>query len=382
MPTTPNMSMLLPIPTITPGPTYASENNDAFEVVDQHDHTTGKGLPVPSNGININNDLPFNGFNASSLRSTQFQSQASPLSLPGDITCLYVSNGNLYYNNQIGQQVRITSGAALDASTIGGIGGDYVGSGALEFYTSFDRTFTFWSATNVPANLDAGSITIRPVALSPFGITINAPLSLAADYQMTLPGSNPSTESFLTVDAAGVIRNDIAINSLGIAGTITMYGGIVAPTGYLLCDGSAISRTTYAPLFVAIGTNYGVGDGSTTFNIPDLRGIFPRGVNAGSGNDPNAGSRTATNGGNAGDNVGSFQTNATAKNGLSLSDPGHLHSITTFSAGSPGIGTSATATTLTAATAATNSAVTGITLSTGDAETRPINVYVNFIIKT
>lgn len=60
-------------------------------------------------------------------------------------------------------------------------------------------------------------------------------------------------------------------------GTIVAFGGTSAPSGYLLCDGSAISRTTYAGLFAVIGTAYGVGDGSTTFNIPDLRQRFPLG---------------------------------------------------------------------------------------------------------
>lgn len=55
-------------------------------------------------------------------------------------------------------------------------------------------------------------------------------------------------------------------------GTILPYGGASAPTGFLLCYGQAISRSTYADLFTAIGTTYGSGDGSTTFNIPDLRG--------------------------------------------------------------------------------------------------------------
>lgn len=55
-------------------------------------------------------------------------------------------------------------------------------------------------------------------------------------------------------------------------GTLTAYGGATAPTGWLICDGSAISRSTYADLFAIIGTTYGSGDGSTTFNLPDLRG--------------------------------------------------------------------------------------------------------------
>ena len=55
-------------------------------------------------------------------------------------------------------------------------------------------------------------------------------------------------------------------------GTIFQYPGTTAPTNYMICDGSTISRTTYADLFAVIGTTYGAGDGSTTFNIPDLKG--------------------------------------------------------------------------------------------------------------
>lgn len=63
-----------------------------------------------------------------------------------------------------------------------------------------------------------------------------------------------------------------------VAGIIQMYGGSTAPDGYLLCDGSAVSRTVYQSLFEAIGTTYGAGDGSTTFNLPDLQGRVPIGA--------------------------------------------------------------------------------------------------------
>lgn len=56
------------------------------------------------------------------------------------------------------------------------------------------------------------------------------------------------------------------------AGTVSGFAGSAAPVGWLLCAGQAISRTTYSTLFAAIGTTYGAGDGSTTFNLPDLRG--------------------------------------------------------------------------------------------------------------
>ncbi len=66
------------------------------------------------------------------------------------------------------------------------------------------------------------------------------------------------------------------------AGAIIQWGGSTAPVNWLLCDGSAVSRTTYASLFAAVGTSYGAGNGTTTFNLPDLRGRVPVGKNGGS----------------------------------------------------------------------------------------------------
>lgn len=70
-----------------------------------------------------------------------------------------------------------------------------------------------------------------------------------------------------------------AIAQLVPTGTILAFGGVTAPSGFLICDGSAVSRTTYANLFNVIGTRYGAGNGSTTFNLPKLNdGSFVRGV--------------------------------------------------------------------------------------------------------
>jgi microcystin-dependent protein len=71
-----------------------------------------------------------------------------------------------------------------------------------------------------------------------------------------------------------------AINLNAPAGVISMYGGSTAPSGWLLCDGSAVSRTTYARLFSAIGTKYGSGNGSTTFNLPNFKGRVPVGLDS------------------------------------------------------------------------------------------------------
>lgn len=68
-------------------------------------------------------------------------------------------------------------------------------------------------------------------------------------------------------------------------GTVSAFAGSTAPTGYLMCNGQAVSRTTYSRLFAAIGTTWGSGDGSTTFNVPDARGEFIRGLDDGRGVD-------------------------------------------------------------------------------------------------
>lgn len=92
-----------------------------------------------------------------------------------------------------------------------------------------------------------------------------------------------TTDSVLTVSNTGVVRQ--TANPMP-AGSIISFAGATSPDGFLICDGSAVSRTAYANLFAVIGTTYGAGNGTTTFNLPDLRGEFIRGADAGRGVDP------------------------------------------------------------------------------------------------
>jgi len=79
--------------------------------------------------------------------------------------------------------------------------------------------------------------------------------------------------SGVTSAVQGQIDNIVTVPS----GAVFHFAMIAAPAGYLKADGTAVSRATYAALFAAIGTTFGVGDGATTFNLPDLRGEFVRG---------------------------------------------------------------------------------------------------------
>jgi hypothetical protein len=199
------MGLTLPTVGVTLGPEWATEVNAAFTQIDAHNHTTGQGVPIPTNGISINADFPFNSFNATLLRSTNYVNQVSPLSGVNDIGCIYVSGGNLWYNNQVGQQVQITQGAGLDASTVGGFGGDYGTSTASAFYTSATSTFTFWQAPNQSALMDMGPIILHNTSSIATGITLQAPNPLAGSYTLTLPNSLPASTKILTVDNAGNI---------------------------------------------------------------------------------------------------------------------------------------------------------------------------------
>ena len=86
------------------------------------------------------------------------------------------------------------------------------------------------------------------------------------------------------VGTTWIIVGAVTTSGSGVPpGSLQLYAASTPPDGWLSCDGSAVSRTTYARLFTAIGTAWGVGDGSTTFNLPDLRGRVPVGVGTGSG---------------------------------------------------------------------------------------------------
>lgn len=155
-------------------------------------------------------------------------------------------------------------------------------------------------------------------------------------------------------------------NLLIVPGTVQAYGGLTAPSGWVLCDGTALNRTTYADLFSVIGVSFGGGDGTTTFNVPDLRGRFIRMVDGTAGRDPDSAARTAMNtGGAVGNNIGSVQLDQFAS---------HTHPQYYISSGG---GTQY---------GAQSGLISGGTqpsvLANGGNETRPKNANLNYMIKT
>ena len=228
MSVTANMGLVLPVPTVTPGPLYASQEVTAFTVIDSHNHTSGQGVPVPSAGLNINGTLTFNGFDGTNFRSTRFSNLSSPLSLPGDLGCLYVVSGNLWYNNGIGGQIQLTVGGALNATSIGGIGGDYSTSTASVFYTSLDTTFSFTQVTGINASIDVGDVLIRNETSGAFAVHLTASGAMSSDYSLTLPVSLPVSQKFMTLDASGNIAAPWQVDGSSI---VISSNQLVVPSG-------------------------------------------------------------------------------------------------------------------------------------------------------
>jgi hypothetical protein len=125
--------------------------------------------------------------------------------------------------------------------------------------------------------------------------SISSSGTITATGSITGQGLNASGQKVTNVltptastDAAtkGYVDGSSGSLSLTPIGSIIMWAASSPPANWLVCDGSAISRTTYASLFAVLSTLYGAGDGTTTFNLPDYRGSFLRGLDSGRGLDP------------------------------------------------------------------------------------------------
>jgi microcystin-dependent protein len=226
--------------------------------------------------------------------------------------------------------------------------------------------------------------------------TNDGQLYLAANGKVGIgtasPGSKLTVSGVIESTSGGIKFPDGTVQTTAVAastgggvpaGTIVAYAGPIGsvPAGWLVCDGAAVSRTQNALLFGSIGISWGSGDGSTTFNLPDLSGRFLRGVDKDGNGTPSATPRdpdreariAASPGGNTGNNVGSLQIdeftshthNAAANTSFVLTHvpQNGLNTIHVLSGASVDLDISQT------------------TAPRGGSETRPKNAYVMWIIK-
>jgi microcystin-dependent protein len=257
-------------------------------------------------------------------------------------------------------------------TTIGNAGTDTLSVAAAGTFTgnqTFNGTATFTSTVTVPdasfTNAKLATVataTIKGRVTAGTGAVEDLTGAQATTILSAVVGDSGSggTKGLVPAPAAGDAAAARFLSAAGTfaaavpVGSMSMYAANSAPAGWLECNGAAVSRTTYAGLFAAIGTVFGAGDASTTFNVPDMRGEFARGWDNSRGIDP---ARA----------FGSAQADELEA---------HTHSVTPPSA-TDDTGSGLTTT----GTGGAETITPYNTASTGGTETRPRNIALMFIIK-
>lgn len=151
---------------------------------------------------------------------------------------------------------------------------DIDNSGKLQF-SSAGTALTIISADATNSTIDVKDDRNLVIKANAATILTANDADVTSTVPVVLPG-NPSS----SLQAAPKQYVDTVGTTSAPPGAITAFAASSPPTGWLTCDGTAVSRTSYAALFAVIGTTWGIGDGSTTFNLPDLRGQFLRGYDS------------------------------------------------------------------------------------------------------
>jgi microcystin-dependent protein len=255
---------------------FAMESNGTVTIDDTHYHDPGdiSGIDawIESNPTVVSNTNSRHSHSNKALLDSYTQTEASladAVNKKHDRTHGLLSADHLV--------VGLTAGHILMAT----------GSTTVEFKAL--------EASHIP-NLDWSKITTgKPTTLSGYGITdayTKTELETSGTLAVSITGNaatatNATNATNVTTNINGMAITNIfesdkktvkkatsatSANNGVPPGSVFPYAGLSAPTGYLLCYGQAVSRTTYSALFAVIGTTYGAGNGSTTFNVPDLRG--------------------------------------------------------------------------------------------------------------
>ena len=287
-----------------------------------------------------------------------------------------------------------TGNVTVPAGTVSSLPIRFTGDTDTGFFKNSANDFSVVTGGTRRAHFDGNGITIRDrkalrlrdTSNSNF-VAIQAPSNVASDVTLTLPSTDGDANDVLQSDGSGNL-SFTALPQAVPTGSVHMMATTTAPSGYLKCNGAAVSRTTYADLFTIIGTTHGAGDGSSTFNVPDLRGEFVRGWDDSRGVD-------------SGRSFGSSQSDANKQHNHGVTDPGHGHSINdpghqhNVSSNDSDSGDGNTfndrSNQPNTRTLVTDSAFTGISINLGHtgisiqnqgSEARPRNVAMMYVIKT
>ena len=242
-----------------------------------------------------------------------------------------------------------------------------VAGGAIQISTSGGTARTVMSADSTDsifAVSDDRNFTIKTNAAT--RLTINS-----TDATSTVPIVLPTAPT-TTLQAA----TKGYVDQSSPAGMIAPFAGTSAPTGWLACEGQAVSQTTYAALYAAIGTTWDIGgEGAGNFRLPDLRGMFLRGAGT---------NATGSSSGAVGQAVSDYAADTYLNHSHAVTDPGHSHSYVTNGSTRNG-DVSGSTYMIIPTTTSTGTSTTGLTVNTSTTsgtETKPKNYGVLYIIKT
>ena len=307
---------------------------------------TGADLEIYHDSSNSIIDDQGNGVLAIRSNGTGVHIQKSDGTAMGD----FVNDGAVTLHHNGSARLATTSGgvqvtgnivpASADGSTLGTTSLEFsdlfLADGAtIKFGNDQDVTLTHVADTGLLLN---STMQLQFNDSSQF---INAPSATVLDINATdeIELNATTIDVNGNLDVSGTII-DGAGGGVVPPGTVLPYTGSSAPTGYVLCDDSAISRTTFSVLFAIIGTSYGTGNGSTTFNVPDLRDRLPLGKGT---NNSSLGAITAAAGASAvvatasgsaslTKSTGTFATSAkdssTSTAVTNVTSGGHTHNLT------------------------------------------------------
>jgi hypothetical protein len=246
----------------TAGPLWAQTLNDSLELIEAHDHTSGKGNPIVAASLDIDDDLPFNAHMATELDAARFVDSSLDPSTPvaaNDLS-IFVKNGNLYFQDGLGSAaaVQITSAGAV-AGTPGTIGSLAAPASVTWSALAGNLIFEADSGDGTMMNLASGGISLHPPGAggaSGDPVSIQAPaVPTAPGYTITLPVAPGTTTQALGMSAAGALVLETIPGILPLGAVVATFpnltGAYACATttaadsrGFVKCNGGTISDAT------------------------------------------------------------------------------------------------------------------------------------------
>jgi hypothetical protein len=233
--TLPNMLLVLPDVGADIG-AWGTKLNTLFGLVDAHDHTGGKGPLIKTAAISIDADLSLQAHGLTSINRLVMRSVTA---LTSGATTIFVSiaDNELYWRTAAGVNVKLTSGASINTTLVGGIVGDYSTVGAEVAYDDANDRYTFKQQATKPwAKIACGDVQLFETGTTEsISVRLKCPAALAASFDITLPLAAPGSTSLVQMDSAGVLTaSNTVANAVTLTSLVTLTGGFTTPANSAL----------------------------------------------------------------------------------------------------------------------------------------------------